>query len=361
MPVSEQVYIIAEAGVNHNGSIERALEMIDVAAGSGVDAVKFQTFTASRLVSTGAPKAEYQCAATGTAESQHDMLRRLELDEEAHLRLVQRCREKKVQFLSTPFDLESVDLLGRGLNLPLLKLPSGEITNGPLLLAAARTGKPVILSTGMCTLADIEEALGVLAFGYLERDATPGLTAFRQAFLSPEGQRALAERVTLLHCTTEYPAPFDEVNLRAMDTIAAAFGLPVGFSDHTNGIVIPVAAVARGAVVVEKHFTLDKALPGPDHKASLEPAELGEMVRAIRQVEQALGSALKMPASSERKNIEVARKSIVAARAIEAGEVFSAGNLMVKRPGGGLSPMLFWGLLGRRAPRSFSPDEAVEL
>lgn len=359
MPTPEQVYIIAEAGVNHNGSIERALEMVDVAAQAGVDAVKFQTFTASRLVSAGAPKAEYQSANTGTAETQYEMLRKLELDEAAHKRLVERCREKGVQFLSTPFDQESVEFLAR-LDLPLLKLPSGEITNAPLLLEAARTGKPVILSTGMCTLGDIEGALGVLAFGYLKREVAPGKKAFQEAFLSDEGQRVLAERVTLLHCTTEYPAPFAEVNLRAMDTISSAFGLPVGFSDHTDGIAIPVAAVARGAVVVEKHFTLDRALPGPDHKASLEPDELVAMVRAIRQVEVALGSSLKMPAPSERKNMVVARKSIVAARSITAGELFSADNLSVKRPGGGYSPLNFWELLGRRAPRDFSPDEVVE-
>jgi N-acetylneuraminate synthase len=239
-------------------------------------------------------------------------------------------------------------------------LSSGEITNAPLLLKAASTGKPLILSSGMCTLADIETALGVLAFGYLKPHDQPSVNAFQTAFRSEEGQQALRAHVTLLHCTTEYPAPFAEVNLRAMQTMAAAFGLPVGFSDHTEGIAVAIAAAARGAMVIEKHFTVDRSLPGPDHKASLEPAELQAMVRSIRHVEQALGSPLKIPAPSEAKNMMAARKSIVAVRAIKVGEQFSSDNLAVKRPGAGISPVHYWELLGRKAHRDYEADEAIE-
>jgi len=361
MPNRDQVYIIAEAGVNHNGSLDLALQMIDVAAEAGVDAIKFQTFKAERLVSMNAQKAEYQTKTTETSESQFEMLKKLEIDEAAHLELIDRCQQRGIQFLSTPFDLESVDLLAVSLDLPILKIPSGEITNAPLLLKAASTDKPVILSSGMCTLADIESALGVLAFGYLHTNNPPSNIAFQEAFRSTEGQQALRKRVTLLHCTTEYPAPFQEVNLYAMDTISVAFGLPVGFSDHTEGIVVPIAAVALGAVVIEKHFTLDRNLPGPDHKASLEPDELRQLVQSIRQVEQALGSKLKLPSPSEIKNMTAARKSIFAAMDIRAGELFTSFNLTVKRPGNGMSPLFFYELLGKKADRDFAFDEEITL
>ena len=356
-----RVFLIAEAGVNHNGSLERALGLVDAAVAAGADAVKFQTFRAAALVTRSAGKARYQRADGEAAESQFDMLERLELDEDAHRRILAHCAAKGIQFLSTPFDPESVDLLALTLDLPLLKLPSGEITNAPLLLKAACSGKPVLLSTSMSTLADIEVALGVLAFGYLRTGVDPSVAAFREAYLSGGGQRALQEKVTLLHCTTEYPAPFAEVNLRAMDTMAAAFGLPVGFSDHTEGITVAVAAVARGAIVIEKHFTLDRNLPGPDHRASLEPDELLVMVRAIRQVEEALGSPRKLPARSEQGNAAVARKSLVATRGIRAGEAFSEQNLGVKRPGTGLAPLHYWELLGCKARRDFAADDLVEL
>lgn len=358
--MDSHVYIIAEAGVNHNGSLSMAKELVGVAAAAGADAVKFQTFRADRLVSGSAPKAEYQKKSSGAGESQHDMLKRLELGEDAHRELIRHCRSHGIQFLSTPFDAESVDLLGCTFDLPIIKIPSGEITNAPLLLRIAALGKPVVLSTGMSTLADVEAALGVLAFGFTRGDSPPGTAAFRDAFASGEGQRALSEKVTLLHCTTEYPAPFREVNLRAMDTLAAAFGLPVGFSDHTEGIAIPVAAAARGAVVIEKHFTLDRTLPGPDHRASLQPDELQAMVQAIREVEAALGSGIKVPAPSEVKNAAVARKSIVAACEIGEGELFSADNLCVKRPAGGISPLLYWEVVGRRAARNYAKDEVIE-
>ena len=355
-----RTYIIAEAGVNNNGSLDMAKKLVKVAAEAGADAVKFQTFKADKLVSRSAPKAEYQTRTTGIDESQHEMIRKLELDEHAHATLIEQCRVCNIAFLSTPFDLESVDLLAGRFDLPCIKIPSGDITNAPLLLKVAQTGKPVILSTGMSSLGEVEEALGVLAFGYLGRDVAPSLGAFRAAYGTIEGQAALQDKVTLLHCTTEYPAPLEDVNLAAMDTMKNAFGLRVGYSDHTEGIAVTIAAVARGAVVIEKHFTLDRTLPGPDHKASLEAGELRQMVTAIRCVEQALGSGRKHPAASELKNIPVARKSLVAACRISAGEAFTDKNIVVKRPGTGLSPMHLWELLGRKADRDFKVDEEIK-
>ncbi|MFC4768240.1 N-acetylneuraminate synthase [Effusibacillus consociatus] len=356
---SQNVYIIAEAGVNHNGSLDLAKKLIDVAAEAGADAVKFQTFKADNLVRKNASKAEYQTRTTDASESQYAMIKKLELDEEDHQILIQHCDHRGIQFLSTPFDFDSVDLLVHKFNVKQLKISSGEITNAPLLLKAARSSKPIILSTGMSTLGEVEQALAVLAFGYTEPDSMPSIEAFHFAYCSVEGQQALRQNVVLLHCTTEYPAPFEDVNLRAMDTLATAFGLPVGFSDHTSGIAVPIAAVARGAVVIEKHFTLDRNLPGPDHKASLEPDELKDMVRSIRQVEAALGSPLKTPAPSELKNISVARKSLVAARTIREGEIFTTENLTVKRPGDGISPMYYWEWLGKTAEKNYEADEKV--
>lgn len=357
--MADSVYIIAEAGVNHNGSLELAKKLIDVAVDAGADAVKFQTFKADTLVSKKAEKADYQRQTTSADESQYEMIKKLELDEEAHRLLIDYCKKAGIQFLSTPFDLASVDLLARTFDLPCIKIPSGEITNGPLLLKSAQTGKSVILSTGMSTLGEIEDALGVLAFGYLGNSG-PSIAAFRAAYCSAQGQALLLNKVTLLHCTTEYPAPFIDVNLKVMDTLKSAFGLPIGYSDHTEGIAVPIAAVARGAVVIEKHFTFDRALPGPDHKASLEPAELRQMVRSIRDVEQVLGVGTKHPTPSELKNMPVARKSLVAACTIRSGESFTAENLAVKRPGNGLSPMQQWDLLGRKASKDFAVDEPVE-
>lgn len=358
--MADSVYIIAEAGVNHNGSLELAKKLIDVAVDAGADAVKFQTFKADTLVSKKAEKADYQRQTTSADESQYEMIKKLELDEEAHRLLIDYCKKAGIQFLSTPFDLASVDLLARTFDLPCIKIPSGEITNGPLLLKIARTGKPVILSTGMSTLGEIEQALGVLAFGYLDEHRSPSMEAFQDAYRSSVGQEMLASHVRLLHCTTEYPAPFAEVNLRAMDTLRRAFGLPVGFSDHTPGIAVPIAAVARGAQIVEKHFTLDHNLPGPDHRASLEPKELQKMVCSIRQVETALGGAIKVPGPSEMKNLAVARKCLVAKRNIAVGEVFTEANITIKRPGNGISPLRFWEILGRKAIRDFATDEAIE-
>lgn len=358
MNLPHRSYIIAEAGVNHNGSLDMARQLVDAAARAGADAVKFQTFQAVKLASRNAPKADYQTRMTG-GESQLDMLRKLELDQDAHRTLIEYCRSQGIAFLSTPFDLPSLYLLALTFDLPRLKLPSGEITNAPFLLQAARTGKPIILSTGMSNLGEVEAALGVLAFGYSPLDREPTPDAFCEAYRSRAGQQALKRNVVLLHCTTEYPAPFAEVNLLAMDTLGSAFGLPVGFSDHTCGIAVPIAAAARGAVVLEKHFTLDRNLPGPDHKASLEPDELAQMVQGVRQVESALGSPLKTAAPSELKNLAVARKSLVAAGNIGAGERFSEQNLAIKRPGTGISPFRYWEFLGTTATRDFVTDEEI--
>ncbi|MEA5088410.1 N-acetylneuraminate synthase [Solidesulfovibrio sp.] len=353
-----RVTIIAEAGVNHNGSLEMALRLVDAAADAGADAVKFQTFVAAAVVCSNAAKAEYQQLTTGAQESQLEMIRKLELGPEDFDALRCHCRERGIEFLSTPFDLQSLDLLLR-LGVSRLKLPSGEITNGPFLLAAARAGLPLLLSTGMSGLGEVETALGVLAFGLLEPRAEPGPEDFALALASPAGQERLRDNVTLLHCTTEYPAPLADVNLRAMATLEAAFGLPVGYSDHTKGITVPVAAAALGARVLEKHLTLDNALPGPDHKASLDPAAFKDMVAAVREVELCLGDGRKRLTPCERGNRAVARRSLVAARPIRAGEPFSPENLTAKRPGTGRSPLDYWSLLGRPADRNYDPDEGI--
>jgi N-acetylneuraminate synthase len=355
------VFIIAEAGVNHNGSIELAKELVNKAFEAGADAVKFQSFRAEKITSRIAQKADYQKLTTGESESQFEMLRKLELSVEDHLELVEYCNSLGIKFLSTPFDLDSLDLLVKQCNVPMLKIPSGEITNAELLLAMARTGLPIIMSSGMTFIGEVEEALGVLAFGYTAAaDVIPSRAAFRMAYCCEEGQKAIRNKVTLLHCTTEYPTPYQDVNLRTMDTLKAAFGLPVGLSDHTDGIAVPIAAVARGASIIEKHFTLDRDMQGPDHKASLDPLQLQEMVKSIRQVEAAMGSANKLITSSEMSNKNVARKSLVAACSIDAGEIFTAHNLTSKRPGTGRSPMEYWDLLGKRAERSYLEDELID-
>lgn len=329
--------IIAEAGVNHNGDLELAKQLVASAASAGADLVKFQSFVTGKSISADAPKADYQKHATGSSESQYDMVRKLELSRRDHDVLIEECRRHNIGFFSTAFDVESFDMLIE-LGLEQVKIPSGELTNLPLLRYMTRLGMPVILSTGMASLGDIEAALQVI-----EHSGTP------------------RELVTILHCTTEYPAPIDEVNLRAMVSLKHAFGLDVGYSDHTRGIEIPLAAVALGATVIEKHFTLDRNLPGPDHQASLEPHELKAMVDGIRNVERALGDGIKRASASELKNRAIARKSLVASRAIRAGEAFSADNLTAKRPGTGISPMRWDDVLGRQARRDFERDELIEL
>jgi N-acetylneuraminate synthase len=365
MTTTDQVLIIAEAGVNHNGSVDMALRLIDVAAEAGVDVVKFQTFNTSKVIARHAPKAQYQRETCGADESQFDMVRKLELDAAAFHRLAEHCATRRVEFLSTPFDLDSLDLLVRELPVRRLKIPSGEITNAPLLLQAARSRLPLIMSTGMATLGDIEEALGVIAFGLAEKGVAPSRAAFAEAYAeayrTSEGRARLAAHVTLLHCTSEYPALLHEVNLRAMATLDQAFGLPVGYSDHTEGITVPVAAVALGARVIEKHYTLDRTLPGPDHRASLEPTELKAMVTAIRATEQALGCPAKGPQPGEIDTRRVARKSLVAACAIPAGTPFTLDTLTAKRPGGGRSPFDIWSVLGQPASRAYEMDEAIDV
>lgn len=352
--------IIAEAGVNHNGDFELAKELIDVAVQAGADIVKFQTFKAKRLVTADAKQCEYQINNTGKQESQLAMLSRLELSYESHFELVEHCNNLGIEFLSTAFDHESLKFLVEELGLKRLKIPSGDLTNAPLVLEHARSGCDLIVSTGMATLSEVEAALGVIAFGYVAKlDEQPSVEAFQTAYYSEEGQAALKDKVTVLHCTTEYPAPMEDINLRAMDTLATAFNLSVGYSDHSQGIMVPVAAVARGASIIEKHFTLDNNMEGPDHKASLEPEELADMVTAIRKIELALGDGLKGPRPSEIKNKDIARKSIVAAEHIRVGDKFNSDNIEIKRPGNGMDPYHYWQLLEQTATKEFQPGDSL--
>jgi len=352
--------IIAEAGVNHNGDEKLAFELIDAAYLAGADIVKFQTFKAKSLVTAEAEQAEYQVNNTQKKESQLAMLSRLELSYDVHYQLVKHCHSLGIGFLSTAFDSESLDFLVNDLGLTRLKIPSGEITNAPLVLEHAHTGCDLIVSTGMATLSEVEAVLSVIAFGYTADKATePSEAAFQQAYASDAGQQLLKQKVTVLHCTTEYPAPMAEINLKAMDTLGRAFELPAGYSDHSAGIAIPIAAVARGAVLIEKHFTLDNKMEGPDHKASLEPHELAAMVTAIRQVEVALGVGVKSPTASEAKNKTVARKSLVAAKVIKVGDTFNKDNLTIKRPGSGMSPYMYWDLLNKLASKSYQLGDLI--
>ena len=354
------VLVIAEAGVNHNGDPALALKLVEAAAAAGADAVKFQTFRADQVAVAAAPKAAYQAANTGAAESQLAMLRRLELSADSHLLLRDRARALGIEFLSTAFDSDSLAFLVERVGIGRIKIPSGEVTNGPLLAAMAATDLPMILSTGMCELAEIAEALDLIAWVRVHRGPPPARAAMAGMARSPEGRAALDSHLTLLHCTTEYPAPPDEINLRAMATLAASFALPVGLSDHSEGVTVAVAAVALGARVIEKHFTLDRALPGPDHRASLEPDELARMVAEIRLVERALGSPDKAPTVSELGNRQMARRSLVAARPLRAGDRFGSETLTAKRPGSGLSPLLAWDLAGKTARRDYLADEAID-
>ena len=336
MRTPPRTLVIAEAGVNHNGDLELAKKLVDAASHAGADVVKFQTFQANQLATQHAEQASYQQQALGKSMSQQEMLQLLELKPEHHFELINYCQKLCIEFLSTAFDSPSIELLAT-MKLNRWKIPSGEITNLPYLRQIGRQGQPVILSTGMANLGEIEDALAVLEQAGTSRD-----------------------QITVLHCTTEYPAPPEEVNLRAMITMAQAFGVAVGYSDHTDGIAVPIAAVAMGATVIEKHLTLDRNLPGPDHKASLEPNQFAAMVHGIRTIEQALGDGLKRPTPSEQANLSVVRKSLVAACPIRAGELFSAANLTTKRPGTGFSPMQWDYWIGRPASRDFAPDELIQ-
>ncbi|WP_182199781.1 N-acetylneuraminate synthase [Paraliobacillus salinarum] len=329
------VIIIAEAGVNHNGSVDIAKQLIEEAAKAGADYVKFQTFKAEKLVAKHAPKANYQNLTTDNRESQYEMIKKLELDLEMHHELIRYSKKRGIEFLSTAFDIESAELLN-DLGIDFFKVPSGEITNLPFLENVGSFGKDVILSTGMSSLGEIESAVNVL-------------------------YDAGAPEIIVLHCNTEYPTPIEDVNLLAMNTIKNAFNVDIGYSDHTNGIEIPIAAVALGAKVIEKHFTLDRNMEGPDHRASLEPHELAQLVKSIRNIELALGDGIKKPSKSEFKNKSIARKSIVAETDIAEGEIFSSENLAIKRPGNGLSPMMWYEIIGKKASRDFKKDELINL
>ena len=357
----QRARIIAEAGVNHNGDLARALALVDTAARAGADIIKFQSFRADKLATPAAAKAGYQQATTGGGQSQLEMLRSLELSESDECEIAAACAAANIGYLSTPFDADSATHLVRHVGVSAFKVGSGDLTNAPLLLHLARFRLPVILSTGMGTLAEIEQALGVIAFGYFREEAAPSTSrAFSEALLDRRAWSMLREKVTLLHCTTEYPAAAHSINLRAMASLREAFGLEVGFSDHSVGIHLAVAAVALGATVIEKHFTLDRNLPGPDHRASLEPDELTAMIAAIRDVESAMGDGRKIPAPEELANRSVARRSLVVTRRVCRGERFSTDNLGVKRPGIGVSPMEFWIYLDQVATRDYEVDEAIE-
>jgi N,N'-diacetyllegionaminate synthase len=333
----DKVFIIAEAGVNHNGSLDMAMQLVDLAKDAGADAVKFQTFQTQLSIAQHAPRAEYQIANTGNDDSQYEMVRKLELSYDQFKLLKKHCENSGIEFMSTPFDLPSVDFLA-SIGMEIFKIASGEITNLPLLRKIGSLGRSVILSTGMSHISEVLAAVNVL----------------RKAGTA-------SANITLLHCTTEYPAPFEEVNLNAMLSLRQESQLKVGYSDHTMGIEVSIAACALGACIIEKHFTLDKNLPGPDHKASLDPSELRSMIRAIRNIEKCLGSGIKQPSRSEEKNLKIARKSIVASKPIKAGEVFSEENLATKRPGTGITPMDWDSVVGQKAKIDFNVDDLIRL
>lgn len=335
MSENDSVFIISEAGVNHNGNINFAKELVDIAKSSGVNAIKFQTFKASELVTESAQKADYQKETTSNSETQYEMLKKLELSHNMHIELINYCQKKNILFLSSPFDCGSVEYL-HNLNMSIFKIPSGEILHVPYLRKIATLNKPTILSTGMCTLEDIEFGVKILLNAGLDKS-----------------------NLSLLHCTTEYPCPFEDVNLNAMKTIQNKFEVPVGYSDHTPGITIPIAAVAAGATIIEKHFTIDKSLPGPDHKASLDPQELKAMVEQIRIVEIAKGNGIKVPSQSEKKNIQIARKSIAAKNNIQIGDSFTEDNLICKRPGNGISTTEWDKLIGAQAKKVYETNELI--
>ncbi len=357
--INKSTIVIAEAGVNHNGDEGLAFDLIDAAVDSGADIVKFQTFKADSLVTKHAKKAEYQLENTDGNSSQIDMLRELELEDQTYERLNSYCKEKNIEFLSTAFDLSSLHYLVSELELKRLKIPSGEITNLPLILEFAKTGLPIIISSGMSSLKEIQLALGVLAFGYLKNSDKPSVDAFEESFLLDEGKELLKERVTLLHCLTEYPAPKDEINLNAIRSMKKLFGVNVGYSDHTEGTLASLVAVSLGANVIEKHFTLDRSMTGPDHKASLEPDQLTELIRSIKEVERMMGDGEKRIMPSEMKNALIARKSIVAAESINKGEIFTENNLTFKRPASGKSPSSYWDLLDQKAKKNYSKDDFI--
>ena len=353
-----KTFLIAEAGVNHNGSIELAKKLIDAAVMAGADAVKFQSFVASSIVTAGASKAEYQITNTGSKESQLEMLKKLELSHSQQRELHQYCQRSGIQFLSTPFDTASLNFLTADLGLETIKVGSGELTNAPFLFEVARLAKNIILSTGMSTIDEVADALGVIAF-VMTDSKNPSVSSFKSALASSEGRKAVTSKVTLLHCTTDYPTVSSDVNLQAMLTLREKFDCQVGFSDHSVGIHLAVAAVAMGATVIEKHLTIDRDLPGPDHKASLEPNEFKNLVDQVRDLENAFGDGIKRPTEVELKNKKIARRSLVALKAIKTGDVFTSENVSIKRPGTGRSPFEYWSLLGTKATSDIAENEVI--
>ena len=358
MTTNHKVFIIAEAGVNHNGSIDLARKLVDAAVDAGADAVKFQSFVAASIVTATASKAEYQIANMGSSESQLEMLKKLELSHPQQRELFEYCQSRGIQFLSTPFDFESLKFLTADLGLETIKIGSGELTNAPFLYEVARSAKKIILSTGMSTISEVKDALGVFAFAFTSSEH-PTRESCIKALAGSAGHGAVASRVTLLHCTTDYPTEPNDVNLRAMQTLSDEFDCKIGFSDHSSGTHLAVAAVAMGAQVIEKHLTTSRGLAGPDHRASLEPGEFKNLVTQIRELERAFGSAEKNPTATETKNKEIARRSLVASQAIKKGEAFTTSNVTIKRPGTGRSPFDYWALLGTKATRNIAEHELI--
>ena len=357
MKTLDRIKVIAEAGVNHNGSIDLALELVDEAAKAGADYVKFQVFDTNELAKETSKKAEYQLVGTSRNEGQFNMLKRLELTHDQHKLLVKRCQEKNISYLSSAFDAGSLEFLQRDLGLKTLKLGSGELTNAPLLLQAARSGMKIILSTGMSTISEIEEALAVLSFGMRYTGMPKNLTQIRECLFESGAYDVLAERVVLLHCTTEYPASAEDTNLRVIESLRSCFGLEVGYSDHTNGNAISFAAIALGATIIEKHFTLDRSLEGPDHAASLEPTELKQLVDGIHKISSALGDGIKRPMPSEIKNRKVARKYLVAAKQIPKGKTITQDDFKAKRGDVGVPPINLWQIIGMTTKHEIALDE----
>lgn len=354
-----KTFVIAEAGVNHNGSLEMAKKLVDAAKSAGADAVKFQTFKTENLVTKRAKQTKYQIDNLGTETSQYEMLKALELTFEEFIELKMYCDLRQIVFLSTPFDFESADFLFDNLGIGMAKIPSGELTNTPFVFHIATKKKPIILSTGMAAMDDIHEALAFIAYG-LSNNRPVDIERVKDFYHSEEAQELLKQYVTVLHCTSEYPTPFESINLLAINEMKSELNLSIGYSDHSEGIVVPIAAAAMGATVIEKHFTLDRNLPGPDHLTSLEPDELAEMVKCVRTVEKSMGNGIKKPTSNEMENRMAARKSIVAKVPIHAGEILSEKQLTIKRPGNGMPPTSYWTLLGKSAKKSYEVDDLLD-
>lgn len=352
--------IIAEAGVNHNGDEKKAIQLVQAAHSAGADIVKFQTFKASSIATKLAKKAKYQQNNSSVVESQLDMLKKLELNQDSFLKIYEYCNSLGIEFMSTAFDSESLNFLVDELKLTKLKIPSGELTNAPFILEMAKTNSELILSTGMANTEEIEDALGVIAYGLTNSIEHPSKEAFTKAYHSLRGQELLSKKVSLLHCTSEYPAQLNSLNLNAIPLLKRIFKLPVGYSDHSTGILVPIAATVSGATIIEKHFTLNKQMKGPDHKASLEPEELKSMVLSIRNVEKIMGKSIKIPQQGELINRNAARKSIVANGEIKLNQIFTESNIAIKRPGSGMSPYSFWELIGEKASQSYKDGDLID-